>query len=305
MAYEFDFDDKSIGTVEYPPRTYRLIQDGLEALLSRVREWNQTAVEHGAQSPPYADEESVLERMVSVGAEKLEDSQSRIQITGMSVGSERFLRAGLELVLRLRRSDLAERRAAGWPPGVLASIETSVRELERIASTMKSPPADILWEVLPARDAAAIAEQMQGEPNKVEWDVFVSHASDDKEQFVDPLATALRGEGLRVWYDSFALRVGDSLRRAIDKGLSRSRFGVVVLSPAFFAKEWPQKELDGLVAREVKGQKVILPVWHEIDAEGVRRYSPTLADRVAVASSKGIPRVVADLLEAMASPSSS
>ena len=69
---------------------------------------------------------------------------------------------------------------------------------------------------------------------------------------------------------SFTLTVGDSLRRSIDKGLARSRFGIVIISKAFLQKEWPQKELDGLVAREIEGIKVILPVWHEIGAAQIR-----------------------------------
>ncbi len=128
-----------------------------------------------------------------------------------------------------------------------------------------------------------------------EWDVFVAHASEDKDGFVRPLAEALRARGFRVWFDEFTLRVGDSLRRSIDRGLAQSRFGVVVISPAFLSKEWPQKELDGLTAREVDGQKVILPVWHNVDVETVRRYSPTLADRIATSSAKGLAQVVDDL----------
>ena len=93
------------------------------------------------------------------------------------------------------------------------------------------------------------------------WDVFVSHAFEDKE-FARALADALSKYGLRVWFDEFELHVGDSLRRSIDKGLSKSRFGVVVLSPKFFAKEWTQKELDALTARETKDKKIILPIWH-------------------------------------------
>jgi len=74
------------------------------------------------------------------------------------------------------------------------------------------------------------------------------------------LAEELKHNGLKVWYDQFTLRVGDSLRRSVARGLEQSRYGVVVLNLAFFAKEWPQKELDGLVAKEVEGKKVILPV---------------------------------------------
>ena len=135
-----------------------------------------------------------------------------------------------------------------------------------------------------------------------DWDVFVSHASDDKEVFARPLVEALRANGLNVWFDENTLKVGDSLRRSIDRGLSRSRYGIVIVSKAFFSKEWPQRELDGLVAREDDGGKIVLPVWHEISAVEVRKYSPTLADRLAIPSSKGIKAVVAELLQVI-SPS--
>jgi hypothetical protein len=132
------------------------------------------------------------------------------------------------------------------------------------------------------------------------WDVFISHASEDKRAFVAPLAERLMFQGLRVWYDDFSLTVGDSLRRTIDHGLSGSRFGIVVLSPSFFAKDWPQKELDGLVAREHDGSKVLLPIWYKVSAADVRRHSPILAGRVAVAADHGLDHVVARILAAVA-----
>ena len=132
-----------------------------------------------------------------------------------------------------------------------------------------------------------------------EWDVFISHASEDKDELVRPLAASLRNFGLRVWFDEFTLTVGDSLRRSIDQGLASSRFGIVVISPNFLKKEWPQKELDGLVAREVDRIKVILPVWHNIGADEIRRYSPPLADRLAVSSDKGIDQVTSQLMQAI------
>jgi hypothetical protein len=74
---------------------------------------------------------------------------------------------------------------------------------------------------------------------------------------------------LRVWYDEFELRIGDSLRRKIDMGLAKSRFGVVVLSRAFFGKGWTNYELDGIFTRAVSGEQVILPIWHEITKKEV------------------------------------
>jgi hypothetical protein len=132
-----------------------------------------------------------------------------------------------------------------------------------------------------------------------EWDVFISHASEDKDAIATPLAEALRANGLRVWYDDFSLRLGDSLRQSIDRGLARSRFGVVILSAYFFEKHWPQQELNGLATREVNGAKVILPVWHGVGFTEVRNYSVTLADRLAVQTKDGLANVVQKIKEAI------
>src|SRR6185436_12735864 len=94
------------------------------------------------------------------------------------------------------------------------------------------------------------------------WDVFISHASEDKDDFVRPLAQALAQLGVKVWYDEFTLVVGDSLSRSIDRGLTASTYGIVIISPSFIEKKWPERELRGLVAREIEEeQKVILPIW--------------------------------------------
>jgi TIR domain len=130
-------------------------------------------------------------------------------------------------------------------------------------------------------------------------DLFISHASEDKD-FARPLAEALRQHGVIVWYDDYVLRLGDSLREIIDRGLATARFGVVILSPRFFAKEWPRRELNGLLARESRnGVKVVLPIWHDLTFGKVLEYSPTLADRYAVSTSRGLAFVVENILLAL------
>ena len=119
---------------------------------------------------------------------------------------------------------------------------------------------------------------------KAKFDVFVSHASEDKEALVRPLAAALAQHGFKVWYDEFELKVGDSLSKSIDHGLANSSYGIVVLSLAFFSKNWPQYELEGLTARQMVGEKVVLPIWHEITRDDILRYSPSLADKLAIDS---------------------
>ena len=129
-------------------------------------------------------------------------------------------------------------------------------------------------------------------------DVFICHASEDKDAFVRPLAEALRSHHVEVWYDEFALDVGDSLREAIDRGLAASRYGIVVLSPSFFRKRWPKRELNGLVAREMAEDRgMILPVWHHVDRDEVVAFSPPLADLCAAVSAEGLSAVVEQLLK--------
>lgn len=113
------------------------------------------------------------------------------------------------------------------------------------------------------------------------YDVFISHASEDKDTIVRSLAEALVDEGLKVWYDEFTLHIGDSLRQKIDRGLAKSRVGLVVLSPAFIAKGWTNYELDGIVTRSVSGEQILLPIWHNITKQDVIDYSPSLADKLA------------------------
>lgn len=115
----------------------------------------------------------------------------------------------------------------------------------------------------------------------IEYDVFISHASEDKDAVVRPLANALAQHGLRIWYDEFELKIGDSLRRKIDKGLANSRFGIVVLSRDFIKKGWTNYELDGIISKAVSGEQVMLPIWHEITKQEIIAYSPSLADKVA------------------------
>jgi hypothetical protein len=132
-----------------------------------------------------------------------------------------------------------------------------------------------------------------------QYDVFVSHASEDKDTVVRPLAHALQANGLTVWYDEFELKVGDSLRRKIDAGISNSRFGVIVISRAFFQKNWAQYELDGLVTMSMTGKQVLLPIWHDITKDEVVGFSPSLADKVALRTADYGIREIADEIAAV------
>ena len=133
----------------------------------------------------------------------------------------------------------------------------------------------------------------------VRFDVFISHASEDKDAFVRPLAGALSSLGVKVWFDEWTLTIGDSLRQRIDEGLVASDYGVVVLSRSFFAKKWPQAELDGLFAREMQERKVILPVWHNVTREDVLQFSPMLAGKLAAPTDEGVAVVAHKIFAAI------
>ncbi len=149
--------------------------------------------------------------------------------------------------------------------GHLGTVFASVRvlpkqvpklELSTSATEAIKPPIDRLKLEVEASDVEVV---------NPDYDVFISYASEDIEDVARPLAKRLKKIGLSVWFDKFELHMGSGLRRAIDKGLSKSRFGVLVLSHSFFSKEWPQKELDGLVALD----RVLLPIWHNLSREDI------------------------------------
>jgi len=194
-------------------------------------------------------------------------------------------------------------------PSVLASslrgqVSPIVDEVttQRIVDDVGSIMADLSLELDIKSDKLALVEaskkRIYGAATGKRWDAFVSHASEDKD-FVRPLADALQKSGLEIWFDETVLTVGDRLRESIDHGLSKSRFGVVVLSKHFFSKHWPKEELEGLPNKEISGVKVILPVWHNITGTEIAEQSPTLAGRLAAQSRDGIEKVVQQIRQAM------
>jgi hypothetical protein len=162
-----------------------------------------------------------------------------------------------------------EQKARGASAVVRAApgVEPLYTERENEPAIMPSPSG--------APSRLPVGHQLQSQVQG-SWDLFISHASEDKITVARPLAHSLNARGLRVWIDEAELRIGDSLRRKIEEGLAHSRFGVVILSQSFFKKDWPQRELDGLSSRESTFGKVILPVWHDVDRAYVSQYAPIL-----------------------------
>ena len=110
------------------------------------------------------------------------------------------------------------------------------------------------------------------------YDVFLSHASEDKDDVARPLALMLQERGLRVWYDEFELRIGDNLVAKLNAGMNSSRFGILVLSQDFFGKNWTEYELNTLESMAITQDYVLFPVWHNISVEALREYRASLAN---------------------------
>jgi hypothetical protein len=132
------------------------------------------------------------------------------------------------------------------------------------------------------------------------YDLFISHATEDKDEIVRPIAECLTAFGIGVWFDEFALTLGDSIARSIDKGLINSEFGLIILSPAFLEKYWTEHELRGLISKSIGEEKAIIPIWHNISFENVRNYSPTLADIKAIdTSDNSITEICIEIIKAI------
>ena len=138
-----------------------------------------------------------------------------------------------------------------------------------------------------------------------EYDVFISHAWEDKKDFVDEFVTTLENLNIRVWYDTKKLQWGDSMRSKIDEGLRKSKFGVAILSPNYIAegKYWTKEEFNGLFQLESINGKKILPIWHNLTKAQVMKFSPMIADKKAMTTatmtSEEIANVLKDLLDSM------
>jgi len=131
---------------------------------------------------------------------------------------------------------------------------------------------------------------------KYDYDAFICHASEDKDTFVRKLAKELADKDFKIWYDEFTITVGDSLLDKISEGLSKSKYGIVIFSKAFFEKRWTKRELEGLVALEEEGQKKILPIWLNVRRDDIIKHYPTLANLYAADYAKGMDSVIKELL---------
>lgn len=193
-----------------------------------------------------------------------------------------------EAYLKLQKEEQSQQKKQTKATKKLqASYETRIDELQQQLVNIVPPVPQALQE------------------SDEDYDVFVSHAWEDKEEFVDEFVEELRKQGLIVWYDTDKLKWGDSMREKIDRGLAKSRYGVVILSPNYIAPEkyWTKAELNGLFQVETINGKTILPVWHNLTKKQVTEYSPIIADRKAMNTASMTPDEIAKELKELFKPS--
>lgn len=130
--------------------------------------------------------------------------------------------------------------------------------------------------------------------------VFISFASPERDTVAAPVARALKRRGYSVWYDSNSLAAGASLRSGLDDGLRTCDFGLVILSESYFEASWANDELSGLLAREkATDRRLIIPIWHNVTQKQVSEFSPIVADRVALSTSRGMRPLINGIVQAL------
>ncbi len=191
-----------------------------------------------------------------------------------------------ETVIRLQKDELDEaKKAEKAQKTIYATYEKRISELTNQLT-------------LQATQSKSISYHLQENNLEEEYDVFISHAWEDKESFADEFVDALTALNIKVWYDKNKILWGDSMRAKIDNGLKKSKFGVVIISPNYIAdgKYWTKTELDGLFQLESVNGKMLLPIWHNITKKEVMEYSPIIAGKLAMTTALMTPKEIADEL---------
>lgn len=134
----------------------------------------------------------------------------------------------------------------------------------------------------------------------MKFDAFISHASEDKV-FVKKLADNLIDRGLSIWYDDYILKVGDSLKEEISKGLTNCRHGIIVLSKRFYEKPWPKAELNALFSLMMNNpNKRLLPLLYQMDLNELASKDPLLLDvKMIKADEFSVESIARQLIQAM------
>ena len=132
-------------------------------------------------------------------------------------------------------------------------------------------------------------------------DVFLCHAWDDRKDAAKELHDLLESKGVTVWFSEKDVFLGSSLLREIDKGLAKSRVGIVLVTPSFLKRVKGEgiadKELSALLARDL-----LVPIVHNTTFEELREVSPLLGSRSGLSTSEEVMVDVAVKLAELVTP---
>ena len=118
------------------------------------------------------------------------------------------------------------------------------------------------------------------------YDVFLSHANKDKEAYVQSLYNALKFLNINIFYDKDSLFWGDKWKEKIMNGTRDSEFAIIVISKNYFGRDWTEKELSEFLSQEnASGQKLILPIIHEITNEELAAQYPDIGESQTISTS--------------------
>jgi hypothetical protein len=156
-------------------------------------------------------------------------------------------------------------------------------------------PAEVVT-LTPIRESV---EKRPSQPDR--RDVFLCHAWDDRQGSAKELHDLLESLGVSVWFSEKDVILGTPLLREIDKGLAKSRVGIVLVTPAFLDRIQgagiADKELSALLARDL-----LVPIVHNTTYEALRDISPMLASRSGLNTAENQMAAVAAKLAELVAP---
>ncbi|MEV7045222.1 glycosyltransferase [Amycolatopsis sp. NPDC051061] len=93
-------------------------------------------------------------------------------------------------------------------------------------------------------------------------DIFICHASEDKNTVVRPLIDAFNRANITYWYDEAEIKWGESITERVNHGLRESQFCLVIISAAFMGKPWPKREFFAVLNDEAASAgNTLLPIF--------------------------------------------
>lgn len=184
-----------------------------------------------------------------------------------------------------------------FPPAYRSSLQLEFEKLSAYGMiTNQAVWINAMWEAtitaqgltyFERKEKAQMLTQIKEETAKKEYDVFISHACKDKSDYVDSLYMAIRKLGVRIFYDTEILSWGDNWKQVILDGTNSSEFAIIVISENFFDREWTEKELQEFLARQnTSGQKIVLPLLHNITVDRLKEKYPSLGDIQVIDSNR-------------------